>query len=146
MKFEKDYPVSANAFYDELMFLLKEDYERNTDHEIDQLDDLNGLSYETSFGSKNQNHAKVQVTKAEAGTCYESTIKSNRGTQVIAYQLSPLADGGMHVVYEERFEDLDFFTRWNYHLFMIFMKKSILRRMEAQLDFVNKKILEKGEG
>ena len=140
MKITKTYLTSAGAYFDSILTSLRADYQRSTGKHLETNQQLTGLKYITSFGNKGIQQAEVEIVELIENQRYRAIISSNRGKQIITYDIDSLSPNQIRVNYEEIVEQTDFFTKWNYKLLSILFRKSLQKKMEAQLDFIFNKI------
>lgn len=142
MQVERIYHITAEAFFLELKKLAINDFEVNTGEIFPSDQSLKGLKYIKNFGKNNANQARVEITKFEPFKIYENLIKSNRGSQVITYSIEEKDSNSIGVTYNEKLEDIDFFTKINYKLLLPFMKKRLKKNIENRLDYIADRAIE----
>ncbi|MDK6371129.1 DUF3284 domain-containing protein [Aerococcus urinae] len=142
MQVERIYHITAEAYFLELKRLAINDFEVNTGEVLPSDQSLRGLTYIKKFGKNNANQARVEITKFEPYQVYESVIKSNRGCQVMTYSIEEKDSHTIAVTYNEKLEDIDFFTKINYKLLLPFMKKRLQKGIEKRLDYIATRAIE----
>lgn len=136
MKVSKQYNVSASSYFAIIFKMLADDYKYNTKKSLENVKNIEGLEYVKTFGAKSNKQVSVKILEFDNPVKYVSQISSNRGRQVLSYQISEIKDGQIKVEYEEEFGETSFFNKWNYKILMPLMKKNLKRRMIDQLNYI----------
>ena len=136
MKVSKQYNVSASSYFAIIVKMLADDYKYNTKKNLENVNNIEGLEYIKTFGAKSDKQVSVKILEFNNPVKYVSQISSNRGRQVLSYQISEIKDGQIQVEYEEEFGETSFFNKWNYKILMPLMKKNLKRRMIDQLNYI----------
>ena len=136
MKVSKQYNVSASSYFTIIFKMLADDYKYNTKKSLENVKNIEGLEYVKTFGAKSNKQVSVKILEFDNPVKYVSQISSNRGRQVLSYQISEIKDGQIKVEYEEEFGETSFFNKWNYKILMPLMKKNLKRRMIDQLNYI----------
>lgn len=134
MEMSKVYDTNAEAFFTILMNAFKADYQDNTKKALKDKDIQAGLTYKKYFGKDKQNSALIKVRAMEFPTHYKVELTSNRGSNIIEYVVVSRSEDEIQVTYREEYTDTGVFTKLNNKLLYPFFKKSMTKRMEAQVD------------
>lgn len=134
MKVSQTFLGNPEVVYTVLLEALQADYKEATDEVLLLSDLVAGLTYQKFFGKKQENSVLVQVRQLTAPSLYEVAISSNRGMQIISYQIEQVDEQQVTVTYSEEYFPETKWQAWNYKCLFPFLKNSLQKRMKAQLE------------
>lgn len=112
---------------------LKADYESATGKVLSDDAIGSGLTYLKTFGQKGQNSVKITVETLQEPDCYAVLYSTNRGKQLLTYQLMTLSDGQTEVSCRQAVLTEGIVQKANQYLTNLFFRKSLEKRLDAQL-------------
>ncbi|MFC5631322.1 MULTISPECIES: DUF3284 domain-containing protein [Streptococcus] len=125
--------LSPETLFAVLKKSLKEDYIANTQQNLADSDVKEGLTFVKNYGKNHQNSVRVLVSSFVENHRYEALFSSNRGSQVILYELTPLGDGKTMLRLKQETIPASFVQNLNDYLMSFLFKKSLKRQLSAQL-------------
>lgn len=131
MEVEVKIKATAAEMFDLLMNSAKHDIEQATGEEI-LLDDLvSGYTYEKKLVNKlgSEGNATGTLAKIEKPHIYEAEFSTIRGVNKLSYELKPLEDGYLNVIYKEHYEPISKNAELNFKFTNFFYKNSVKKRM-----------------
>ncbi len=134
MEITKEFEVTPNQVFLTIQQSLQKDYFDNTGEELSAENIVVGLHYIKCFGKHNQNKVKVIVKEWQENQCYCVEFSSNRGTHQMRYDLIQTDCQHTQITYSEQLVQSGFFQKANTKFLTFFLKKSLLLRMNAQLE------------
>lgn len=125
--------LPKEALFNVIKHSLKMDYQAATGQLLHDKDIRSGLSYIKTFGKNSQSSIKITVDVFQEPDCYAVLYSSNRGKQLLTYQLMTLADGQTEISCRQAVLTQGLLQKANQYLTTILFKKSLEKRLEAQL-------------
>ncbi|MEY8291406.1 DUF3284 domain-containing protein [Carnobacteriaceae bacterium 52-44] len=138
----KKYPIKMKDLYYAISNMFLNDYNQNTNQQLSDKDIKNGLEYTMSFGKNNENQSTVILREYEKPSVYQTEVVSNRGRTSIRYELNQISDTETKITYSEETKLPNIFSKINYKILYLFMKKNLNNKMENTLDAIYKVALE----
>lgn len=133
MQVSRTFLGKQEAIYATLLQSLQADYKEVTGELLDVTAIAAGLTYQKTFGKQKENSMLVQVRQLIAPSLYEVAISSNRGLQVISYQIEQVDEQQVTLTYSEEYFPETKWQAWNYKCLYPFLKNSLQKRMTFQL-------------
>lgn len=128
---------SSNISSDKLFYVLKQslkdDYTDNTQKGLLDKDIKEGLTFIKRFGKNEQNSVKVVLTSFIENKLYEAAFSSNRGRQIISYEIDTVTENECIVKLKQETVPSSIAQKFNDKIISILFKRSIERRLSAQL-------------
>lgn len=140
MEITKEFDVTPEQVFRTIQQSLQQDYFDNTGEELLVENIASGLQYIKCFGKNKQNKVKVSIKEWRKNQCYCVDFISNRGTHRMCYQLVPVDENHTEIIYSEELLQSGFFQKANTKFLTLFLKKSFLLRMDAQLEALIKQV------
>lgn len=134
MEITKEFDVTPIQVFTAIRQSLQKDYLENTGEELGSEEIGQGLHYIKYFGKNKQNKVKVIISDWQENSCYSVDFISNRGTHRMRYDLEPIDAEHTKIIYSEELMQSGFFQKANLKFLELFLKKSFLVRMDAQLE------------
>lgn len=137
----KQSDASVDRIFSILRQSLKQDYFDNTKNQINDKEIKEGLTYVKYFGNNDQSSVKVEVSTLLENELYEATFVSNRGKQIVSYKLQTNEMGKTIVELSQETVPITLFQKINDYLVSFLLKKSLERKLSAQLIALNNAVV-----
>lgn len=83
---------------------------------------------------------KAVITKLNENNEFETTIYTSRGKYIINYKLQEIDENDTFLIYTEEFISDKIFNNWNQKFMEFLLKSKIKKRLNKQLDVIEKNI------
>lgn len=125
--------LSRDSLFAAIKMSLCSDYESATGNKLLDKDIKSGISYVKSFGKNKQNTIKITLKEFIESERYAVFYSSNRGKHLISYSLVTLESGDTQITCQQEVLVDGFFQQINQMLTNLLFKKSLEKRIDAQL-------------
>lgn len=125
--------ISSDKLFSVLKQSLKDDYTDNTQKALFDKEIKEGLTFIKRFGKNEQHSVKVVLTSFIENKLYEAVFSSNRGRQIISYEIDPITEDECIVKLKQETVPISLTQKFNDKMISILFKRSIERQLSAQL-------------
>ena len=148
MEVEVKIKATADELFSLLMDSVKHDVEQATGQDISLEELVSGYTYKKKLTNKlgKEANATSVLTKIEKPHIYEAEFTSGRGVNRIAYQLDPIEDGYLNVIYREEYEPVNKTAEINFKVVNFFYKRSTRKRMTRLIHMMEAHIQNEKDG
>lgn len=142
MRVEAHLDVSAEEFFERLLASVCYDIQKSTGKRKNPDLLKRGFSYAKPIHTKlgHERDTKVKITRLERPRAYTCSFEAMGDVNTVAYDLTPTADGGIDVVYEETFgsqkKSRDVNGKIVGKLYEHSAKKRMLRQLQAMERYI----------